>query len=216
MLHLFAVDSLQDLLDLLKHPDAEGIGEDGITNFHLRLTARLEREHLSHAQLLEYDERIVRFWREITTPTERRGHTLKHFQYLALLFTEVYLDRYFRDSAALHESLNGFLEEWDGARDPGDRAEPFDDDDLNKLAYWMATGSGKTLLMHVNIKQYLYYLEHHGRRRDLNRIILLTPNERLSQQHLREFEQSGIEADAVREGHAHAVFGARGRDHRCP
>ena len=194
MLHLFEVDSLDNLLDLLKHPDAEGIGEDGITNFHRHLTARFEREHLPHAQLLEYDERIVRFWREITAPTERRGHTLKHFQYLALLFTEVYLDRYFRDRAALRDSLNRSLDEWNGARDPGDRTEPFGDDDLNKLAYWMATGSGKTLLMHVNIKQYLYYLEHHGRRRDLNRIILLTPNEGLSQQHLREFEQSGIEA----------------------
>jgi hypothetical protein len=194
MLRLFEVDSLDDLLDLLKHPDAQGIGEDGITNFHRRLVARFEREHLPHAQLLEYDERIVRFWREITTPVERRGHTLKHFQYLALLFTEVYLDRYFRDRAALRDSLNPFLEEWNGARDTGDRAEPFGDDDLNKLAYWMATGSGKTLLMHVNIKQYLYYLQHHGRRRDLNRIILLTPNEGLSQQHLREFEQSGIEA----------------------
>ena len=194
MLRLFEVDSLGDLLDLLKHPDAEGIGEDGITNFHRHLVARFERERLPHAQLLEYDERIVRFWREITAPTERRGHTLKHFQYLALLFTEVYRDRYFRDRVALRDSLNGFLEEWNGARDPGDRAEPFGDDDLNKLAYWMATGSGKTLLMHVNIKQYLYYLEHHGRRRDLNRIILLTPDEGLSRQHLREFEQSGIEA----------------------
>ena len=194
MLHLFEVGSLDNLLDLLKHPDAEGIGEDGITNFHRRLVARFEREHLPHAQLLEYDERIVRFWREITAPTERRGHTLKHFQYLALLFTEVYLDRYFRDRAALRDSLNRSIEEWNGAKDPDDRTEPFGDDDLNKLAYWMATGSGKTLLMHVNIKQYLYYLEHHGRRRYLNRIILLTPNEGLSQQHLREFEQSGIEA----------------------
>jgi hypothetical protein len=194
MLRLFEVDSLDDLLDLLKHLDAEGIGEDGITNFHRRLVARFERKHLSHSQLLQYDERIVRFWREITTPVERRGHTLKHFQYLGLLFTEVYLDRYFRDRGALRDSLNRFLEEWNDAREPGDRVERFGDDDLNKLAYWMATGSGKTLLMHVNIKQYLYYLEHHGRRRDLNRIILLTPNEGLSQQHLREFGQSGIEA----------------------
>ena len=178
-----------------EHPDAEGIGEDGITHFYRLLTARFEREHLSGAQLLEYDERIVRFWREITAPRERRGHTLKHYQYLALLFTEVYLDRYFRDPAdALRDSLNRFLEEWNGPRVPGDRTEPFGVDDLNKLAYWMATGSGKTLLMHVNIKQYLYYLEHHSRRRGLNRIILLTPNEGLSQQHLREFEQSGIEA----------------------
>jgi len=194
MLRLFEVDSLDELLDLLKHPDTEGIGDDGITDFHRRLTARRERDNLPHSQLLEYDERIVRFWREITAPVERRGHTLKHFQYLALLFTEVYLDRYFRDGSVLLDSLNSFLEEWNGGRDPHNRAEPFGDGDLNKLAYWMATGSGKTLLMHVNIKQYLYYLNNHGRRRDLNRIILLTPNEGLSQQHLRELEWSGIEA----------------------
>ena len=42
--------------------------------------------------------------------------------------------------------------------------------------------------MHANILQYQFYLEKHGRRRELNRIILLTPNEGLSQQHLREFE----------------------------
>ena len=64
---------------------------------------------------------------------------------------------------------------------------------LNKLAYWSATGSGKTLLMHANILQYQFYLEKHGRRRELNRIILLTPNEGLSQQHLREFEAAGIQ-----------------------
>jgi hypothetical protein len=38
-------------------------------------------------------------------------------------------------------------------------------------------------------------LEKHGRRRELNRIILLTPNEGLSQQHLREFEAAGITAE---------------------
>ena len=49
--------------------------------------------------------------------------------------------------------------------------------------------------MHANILQYQYYLEKHGRRRELNRIILLTPNEGLSQQHLREFETAGISAE---------------------
>ena len=43
MLRLFEVDSLDDLLDLLKHPDAEGIGEDGITNFH-----RIHRSASAH------------------------------------------------------------------------------------------------------------------------------------------------------------------------
>jgi chromosomal replication initiation ATPase DnaA len=33
---------------------------------------------------------------------------------------------------------------------------------LNKLAYWSATGSGKTLLMHANILQYQHALKTHG------------------------------------------------------
>ena len=66
---------------------------------------------------------------------------------------------------------------------------------LNKLAFWMATGSGKTLLMHANILQYRHALARHGRHRELNRILLLTPNEGLSQQHLREFEAAGIAAE---------------------
>jgi hypothetical protein len=66
---------------------------------------------------------------------------------------------------------------------------------LNKIAYWSATGSGKTLLMHANILQYRFYLDKHGRSRELNRIILLTPNEGLSEQHLREFEVAGLAAE---------------------
>ena len=66
---------------------------------------------------------------------------------------------------------------------------------LNKLAFWMATGSGKTLLMHANILQYQHALTGYGRQRELNRIILLTPNEGLSQQHLREVEMAGIDAE---------------------
>jgi hypothetical protein len=29
--------------------------------------------------------------------------------------------------------------------------------DLNKIAVWNATGSGKTLIMHINYHQYLHY-----------------------------------------------------------
>jgi type I site-specific restriction endonuclease len=76
-----------------------------------------------------------------------------------------------------------------------DQVGIYDKRDLSKLAFWMATGSGKTLLMHVNVLQYRHYLEAHGRSDDLNRIILLTPNEGLSTQHLEEFGQSGIEAE---------------------
>ena len=33
----------------------------------------------------------------------------------------------------------------------------FTEADLNKVAFWSATGSGKTLLMHVNVLQYRHY-----------------------------------------------------------
>ena len=81
-----------------------------------------------------------------------------------------------------------------------DRITPFDESSeawsqLNKLAFWMATGSGKTLLMHANILQYQHALTKHGRQRELNRILLLTPNEGLSLQHLCEFARAGIDAE---------------------
>ena len=49
--------------------------------------------------------------------------------------------------------------------------------------------------MHVNILQYRHYLELHGQGRELNRIILLTPNEGLSRQHLAEFQAAGMDAE---------------------
>ena len=69
---------------------------------------------------------------------------------------------------------------WRSADAPeADQLLPLDTDadpwsQLNKLAFWMATGSGKTLVMHANILQFQHYLAKHGRRRELNRIILLT------------------------------------------
>src|SRR5690606_209118 len=108
--------------------------------------------------LRRYDLNIVRFWQGITAErSKQEGHELqmKYFQYLSLLFTEIYLDWYFNRRQALLDGLN---EEMAGYREePG--AEPFRDfvvDDLNKVAFWNATGSGKTLLLHVNIKQYLH------------------------------------------------------------
>ncbi len=119
---------------------------------------------------------------------------------LTLLFTEIYLDRYFRDPQALLAALNARIATFNDGKDEADHIAPLDETadawpQLNKVAFWSATGSGKTLLMHANILQYQRYLETHGRRRELNRIILLTPNEGLSQQHLREFEAAGISAE---------------------
>jgi hypothetical protein len=144
--------------------------------------------------LLAYDQNIVRHTQAISA---RRSEPLrwKYFQYLGLLFTEIYLDRYFRDADQLLADLNDHLAKFNADKSDRDQVKPYVADDLRKLAFWSATGSGKTLLMHVNICQYRHYLKLHGREREVNRTILLTPNEGLSRQHLQEFEASGIEAE---------------------
>jgi len=194
----------------LKAPEYEGFDENNVSRFHQNMRLLFERPELPQDVLLAYDANIVRHWRHIT---ERRNHAgpylyPKYFQYLALLFTEIYLDRYFRDPEALLGHLNEHVEAFNqdgglllasGAA-PGNavpavsRVQPFVQQDLNKLAFWMATGSGKTLLMHINILQYQHYRDLHGARA-IDRVILLTPNEGLSNQHLDEFRLSGIEAE---------------------
>ena len=53
----------------------------------------------------------------------------------------------------------------------------------------MATGSGKTLLLHLHYRQFMHY-----NRKPLDNILLITPNEGLSQQHLDELQASNIPA----------------------
>ncbi len=132
--------------------------------------------------------RCERVLRESGTPLNIVKHTSKlnehraepsrwkYFQWLALLFSEVYLDHFFHDPDKLLGDLNAHVEKFNA--DKPDRGEipPYELPDLRKIACWNATGSGKTLLMHVNTLQYQHHLGLHGQGRPLNRIILLTPN----------------------------------------
>jgi hypothetical protein len=171
---------------------------------------------LSDDQLLEYDRRIKVVGESINEARKRAAHEpieWKYFQYLALLFTEVYLDYLFTKPEELLSGLNQQIERWNEhwVVEKGYKHKPLallnSDDDLwpqlNMLAYWSATGSGKTLIMHANIMQYRYYLREYGKVGDINKIILLTPNEGLTRQHLGDLELSGIRA---------SEFSARGGD----
>ncbi len=195
ILGLFEADSFIPLTEGLHDTALEGVDENNVSRFHHVIAARLfERKQLSRDILLAYDQNIVRHTQAISA---RRSEPLrwKYFQYLGLLFTEIYLDRYFRDAEQLLSDLNDQVAAFNADKGERDQIKPYTADDLRKLAFWSATGSGKTLLMHVNICQYRHYLKLHGRERELNRTILLTPNEGLSRQHLTEFEASGIEAE---------------------
>ena len=86
-------------------------------------------------------------------------------------------------------SLNRFVSDHNASSAPDQRYEQFTSNDLSKLAFWMATGSGKTLLLHFNYLQFMHY-----NRKPLDNILLITPNEGLSQQHLDELQVSNIPA----------------------
>lgn len=213
LLGLFGVEHFDHLAKHLRDESLEGLDEDNIHRFHHALCLHLpmeERPELPDELLLEYDLAIVSVTQHLNERRLTRGDPpiiWKYFQYLALLFTEIYLDRYFRDPRALLVALNQQIAALNGGLEERDRIGALDEmadawPQLNKIAFWMATGSGKTLLMHAHIHQYRRSLEKHGRARELNRVILLTPNEGLSQQHLREFEKAGIRAEIFsKDGH---------------
>jgi hypothetical protein len=200
ILNLFGVTDLEALSLDLKDSSFEGYDENNISHFHHALVVRFySNANLPKALLLQYDQNIFSHTQIIS---EKRNEPIKwkYFQYLALLFTEIYLDKYFSAKTVLLSELNTFLDFNHGKnRNDFSAVSPFklenNENDLNKLAYWNATGSGKTLLMHINILQYQYYLKMHNLEKGLNRIIVLTPNEGLSKQHLKEFAQSGMEAE---------------------
>lgn len=174
---------------------SEGIDEDGQTKFFQELTRGLfDPNKLPEADLRRYDLNVVAHWQAITTQRNQiEGHELqmKYFQYLSLLFTELYLDWYFNHRQDLLDGLNEEMVRY-RAETGAEPFRNFEADDLNKIAFWNATGSGKTLLLHVNILQYLHYFQ--GGCSDLypDKIILLTPNEGLSRQHLEELHLSGF------------------------
>ncbi|MBX3175697.1 MAG: DEAD/DEAH box helicase family protein [Gemmatimonadaceae bacterium] len=204
ILSLFNVKRFGELAEHLRGEAMEGLDENNVHRFHHAIAAQFfNLTQLSTDDLLRYDQNIVRHTLRLNERRITRGEdpiVWKYFQYLGLLFTEIYLDRYFTDAKALLAALNAQVAAYNADKPEPDRITPFDEaaeawPQLNKLAFWMATGSGKTLLMHANILQYQHALATHGRSRELNRILLLTPNEGLSQQHLREFEAAGIAAE---------------------
>lgn len=198
LFHKTSLNEFKSLLESVENDDH--IASDGQSHFYHRLSNELFFEHdnpLSIAELAAYDLRLVHYWQKITEKRNRTsGHILrpKYFQYLSLLFTEIYLDWYFNKKAELQTALNQQLEQY--AKEMGKEAQDFEDyrlNDLNKIAFWNATGSGKTLLMHVNILQYLYYFKA-GNSAKPDKVIVLTPNEGLSRQHNEELELSGFQA----------------------
>ena len=148
ILSLFEEDSFIPLTDGLHDTTLEGLDENNISRFHHVIAARLfQRQQLTRDVLLAYDQNIVRHTQAISA---RRSEPLrwKYFQYLGLLFTEIYLDRYFRGAGQLLADLNAHLGGFNVGKTEHDQVRHFVSDDLHKLAFWsseskrLATSAG--------------------------------------------------------------------------
>ena len=182
-------DEIQKLLRNVQ----EGYDEEGRSYIFHALISWSGLDHRVRANLETYDSRIRGYVERVNRHRET-PITLTYFQYLALLYTEIFLDLYFQDPKRLLNELNEYaypLVE----RENLSTDFLFNDEDLRKLAFWMATGSGKTLLLHFNYLQFMHY-NTGPHRIKLDNIILITPNESMTNQHLGELAKSGIPAQA--------------------
>lgn len=203
-LHELKIDSLGALSEKLNNTEFEGTNESGNTYFcnYITRICKMRGAAISAEKLRLYDENICHHTHQIS---EKRGvFHWKYFQYVALLFTEMYLDRYFSNAAGFCDDLNAWLKEKRNESLGLIDFEPYTPEKLNKLAFMCATGSGKTLIMHMNILQYLHYFKRAKRlnsRLSINKVIVLAPNEGMSKQHLEELELSSIPAVIFEKDH---------------
>jgi len=193
LLRQFGVESFKELSQQMKSLKYEPIDSEGVSGFYKRLISEYhDTLKISEDRIAQYDLNIVSHTRKINEKRDEKI-TLKYFQYLSLLFVEYYLDEYFNNRSGLLASLNTHVASFNSGQDPVNQVESYKESDLNKIALWNATGSGKTLLMHINYHQFRYYARGHLRSEDSS-FILLTPKEGLSLQHVDDFKVSGIPA----------------------
>lgn len=179
---LLGYSSTAELLRDLKDAD-EGFDGEGKSYVLKGIETRESRLKVSLADLEHYDENVRRHV-EAINHNRAEPVVLKYFQHLAALYTEILLDHRFDRPEELVRELNDYT----GSLK--DEPMRFEEGDLDRAAFWMATGSGKTLLMHLNYLQFLHYNRRSGK--PLDNILLITPNERLTAQHLEEMRLSGI------------------------
>ena len=182
----FGYESNSQLLEDLGEA-REGFNSSGRSYVALIIQSRSEELQVHPDDLLRYD-RNIRQHIEAMNARRNAPITLRYFQYLAALYTELFLDWKFHRPGELINSLNDLVNRRNAARFRGEAMySPFTEDDLKKLAYWMATGGGKTLILHINYRQFFYYNDV-----PLDNILLITPNEGLSEQHMVEMTASDI------------------------
>ena len=187
----FGYKTTRELLTDVARLD-EGFNPDGHSPICTFLMSLPDLKHGIETALPIYDANIKQHLSAINNK-RTQPIVLRYFQYLALLYTEIFLDWKLNRPGEFLRQLNMFVQRRNDARAPSDAMDTnFTNADLDKLAFWMATGAGKTLIMHINYHQFLHYCKD---KENLDHIILITPNEGLSEQHIRELANSDIRCE---------------------
>ena len=181
----FGFRTNQDLLNTLANV-GEGYDANGRSHVALMLGAG-EGCRIPLGDLDRYDANVRRHL-EFINRSRREPIVLRYFQQLAALYAELFLDRRATAPEALAREVHNYVQQKVHYLHSTYPVRRIGSSDLNKLAFWMATGSGKTLIMHLNYLQFLHY----GGSGQVDNIYLITPNEGLSAQHMEEFSASGI------------------------
>ena len=111
MLSLLGVDDFKDLQDVFKNAPLGVDLNSGKTHFRELLENAFQRIKLSHDDLDRYDDNIQSYLKRINVQRETKI-TLKYFQYLSILFTEIYLDMLKNNKAQFLNDLNEFLKKY--------------------------------------------------------------------------------------------------------
>ncbi len=182
ILRQFGYDTFDSLREEFNTRET-GINSSGYTFFASILLNRSEKL-IENQTIFTYDEAIQGYEKKLRENRAEPFLSFKYYQWFSLLFTEFYLDQYSQNPETLVSNLNAYKH----ASKDFKNIEDYTAADLRKLAFWMATGSGKTLIMHCNYWQIVKYFP------DWENIILITPNEGLSRQHYDDLTASGIPA----------------------
>lgn len=182
ILRQLGYEAFEDLRDEFNNKET-GASSTGYSFFASALMANTDKR-IEDRTLQQYDEAIQNYEKRLRENRAEPFFTFKYYQWFSLLFTEYFFDLYWNNRALLINELNLYAQQSTDFK----IIEPYTENDFKKLAYWMATGSGKTLLMHCNYWQIIKYCN------EWENIILITPNEGLSRQHYESCLESGIPA----------------------
>lgn len=149
-----------------------------------------DESDLSVAEVEEYDNNIRAYLDTLNSARDTEIE-LRYYQYIAVFVTEYYLDMLSNNTQALQTEFNSFIQSRNVDARPTLSVQ--DATRMQKIAYWMATGSGKTYICHINYRQFINYFGDS----EVDNVVLIAPKKEIARQHVDEFSKNGIDASRI-------------------